>query len=1164
MRRYWWTGLLIALLTAGLVPVVAARADDPQPPGTDTGGGVVLPPTGPLPVGELHLSTVKTGFTHPTAVRVAADGTVFVAEQRGVLKWFDDAHEPQTVLDIENEVHYSADRGLLGLEVDPNWPAEPWVWIYFAKDAAPGGQAPHWGPGGIHDGEDNCPGKDPDGGGCVSTASLWRLVLDPVTKEVKETVPLIDGMWCQQFVSHTGGGLLYGNDGALYVGGGDGGSWQSSAIDVGQHGGDDPDGPQPKNVCGDPPGAVGETPDPVTSEGGSLRAQDLLTPNDPVDYDGTILRVDPATGEALPDNPRAADPVVGNRRVDAMGLRNPFRLAQLPGTSEVWSADVGWDDWEEINAIAQPTASLSNFGWPCYEGAAPQPKWQAANNALCNQLYASGAAVAPAYQYAHDVPPVPGCGDGSVISGIAFPPLGLGPEFRNSVFVSDAYAGCIWAMRLSPAGPGNRLVPDPSTIQLIAGNIGATDFSAGPGNGSLYTVDFTGSVERFDRVQTCPPDDVYEPNDTFQFAVPMHDAVRAIACPNDADWFIFDVRAGQIVSAQATSLRGGSAPSVQLYDPAGNQIPANAGRKATADGEYAARVTNPSSAPIEYTLTAGGCSDDALTNTGSKRAPLAPHVDAVHCPGETEYYDGEFVGGSLVQVDVKEAINAPKVSLTDYDGKLRLLQHLESDGESHFVYAVPKTGTYDMRAFGSLPDSRRPYTVDVSAILTPCGEPFGGDAFEPDEDIGTGAALPKTWPIQGTLCGAGDTDVYAVDAPASPLTAFLAPNTFNTNLELLDGDGNVVAEAARKKVAAGPYDELHYTPAVAGTYYLRVSQPEDHDLDYILNVLPNDFREAAFNTKVVSAPGTVPLRPWFPITASITSHDDSIIGVALDEPGSLGGGYLPVTATPTVGPAGNNVTVQIASSVVPPGQTARTVHPVVDGSPVHACPWSDQCLDSVSTSASGLTFRLVARTSRTYRFFADGAGPTLTSTTPADGATYTVGDIISTAAACTDASVPYFAAGSCRTDVRSVQVVPGLNSLRFQAVDAFGNTTVKTIHYRGVYDFEGFLDPLHAAHNGADAGRIVPLRWRLHKSTGGSFEAAPSHLLSWTRTPVDCPLTKTRYITEYGIREGLHTAGDTTTYELGWNAPVSYAGHCYRATINLDDNTRHSVVIRFR
>ena len=102
--------------------------------------------------------------------------------------------------------------------------------------------------------------------------------------------------WCQQYPSHSVGSLEFGADGALYASSGDGASFNFA--DYGQDG-------NPVNPCGDPPGGVGASLTPPTAEGGALRSQDTRTGSDPASLDGTVIRVNPDTGAALPDNPNA-------------------------------------------------------------------------------------------------------------------------------------------------------------------------------------------------------------------------------------------------------------------------------------------------------------------------------------------------------------------------------------------------------------------------------------------------------------------------------------------------------------------------------------------------------------------------------------------------------------------------------------------------------------------------------------------------------------------------------------------------------------------------------------------------------------------------------------------------------------------------------------------
>jgi glucose/arabinose dehydrogenase len=120
------------LLLAGVA--IGAQADSPS-------AAALGPPVG------FQEEIVFSGLTQPTAVRFAADGRVFVAEKNGIVKVFDNLSDstPTVFADLRTQVHNFWDRGLLGLALDPAFPANPWVYVLYTHDAAIGGTAPRWG-----------------------------------------------------------------------------------------------------------------------------------------------------------------------------------------------------------------------------------------------------------------------------------------------------------------------------------------------------------------------------------------------------------------------------------------------------------------------------------------------------------------------------------------------------------------------------------------------------------------------------------------------------------------------------------------------------------------------------------------------------------------------------------------------------------------------------------------------------------------------------------------------------------------------------------------------------------------------------------------------------------------------------------------------------------
>lgn len=458
-----------------------------------TGTGLATAPrlaaAATLPPG-FQETVVFSGLVNPTVVKFAPDGRVFVAEKSGRIKVFDSLTDPtaQVFADLRTNVHDFWDRGLLGMTLDPDFATNPYIYVLYTYDHILGdpAPAPRWG--------DTCPNPPgATGDGCVVSGRLSRIDASGTTGGAEQV--LIED-WCQQYPSHSIGSLTFGGDGALYVSAGDGASF--GFADYGQDG-------NPLNPCGDPPAGIGGAQAPPAAEGGALRSQDLRTASDPTSLDGAILRVDPATGAALPTNPNADSADPNARRIVAYGLRNPFRIAARPGTGEIWVGDVGWATWEELNRITSPTSGTLNFGWPCYEGPNRQGSYDNLNLDVCENLYAAGAAAvtAPYYSYRHTDSVVGGeaCanGRGSSTVGMAFYNGGTYPaSYDGGLFFADYSRNCLWYMPLGTDGlPDttkrmNFLTPASNPVHLEIGPDGDL-FYVNLSGGAIHRIQYVGA-----------------------------------------------------------------------------------------------------------------------------------------------------------------------------------------------------------------------------------------------------------------------------------------------------------------------------------------------------------------------------------------------------------------------------------------------------------------------------------------------------------------------------------------------------------------------------------------------------------------------------------------------------------------------------------------------
>ncbi len=329
------------------------------PPSTST------PETTSAPMQPMALELAFPGLTlsKPLHLTYAPDGSsrLFAVLQPGRITVF--LNDPSTAsakvfLDITDRVNdKGTEEGLLGLAFDPDYSANGYFYVYYTAHSPRRSVISRF----------SVSPEDPD-----RADSASELVLLEVA---------------QPYSNHNGGHLVFGPDGYLYIGLGDGG------------GGGDPLGH------------------------GQNRATLL----------GAILRLDvrgATQGRPYaipPDNPLVGKGGDVREEIWAYGLRNPWRFSFDRFTGDLWAADVGQDSYEEINII-EPGA---NYGWNIMEGAHCYPSPESD----CSQ---SGMKL-PVLEYTH----ADGC---SVTGGYVYRGSRL-PSLYGAYLYADYCSGKVWALR---------------------------------------------------------------------------------------------------------------------------------------------------------------------------------------------------------------------------------------------------------------------------------------------------------------------------------------------------------------------------------------------------------------------------------------------------------------------------------------------------------------------------------------------------------------------------------------------------------------------------------------------------------------------------------------------------------------------------------------------
>ncbi|NPB04174.1 MAG: PQQ-dependent sugar dehydrogenase [Thermotogae bacterium] len=320
-------------------------------------------------------------------------GKFYIVQQMGLVRLVDSSNgKIKGVFDMRKKVTFKGEMGLLSMVLHPAFPKKPYVYIYYIDR------------------------------NMNSVLSEFRFSGGRILPN-SERVLL---KFKQPYSNHNGGQLLFGPDGFLYLGLGDGG-W-----------------------AGDP----------------HNNAQDTTT------LLGALLRIDVNTrseGKPYgipPDNPFSKSKTCksGCPEIYAWGLRNPWRFSFDRERGTLWLADVGQDKWEEIDTVF----SGGNYGWRCYEGNHPY------NTEGCGprERY-----VFPIHEYGH------GDGNCSITGGYVYRGKRI-PDLYGAYIFGDFCSGRIWTLRRNDHGYKVELLLDtdlmiPSFAEDREGEIYVLDYRSG-------------------------------------------------------------------------------------------------------------------------------------------------------------------------------------------------------------------------------------------------------------------------------------------------------------------------------------------------------------------------------------------------------------------------------------------------------------------------------------------------------------------------------------------------------------------------------------------------------------------------------------------------------------------------------------------------------------
>ena len=331
-----------------------------------------LPPVWP----DLQLGTPITNANSPVALTHAPDGSgrLFIVERAGRIRIWDGG-ALRTFLDLRSRVNTNDsggdERGLLALAFSPEYATNGHFYVNYISS-----------------------NSSPRGSTVISRFTVNPANADDGIETSEEVILVIP----QPEPNHNGGQINFGPDGYLYIGMGDGGG------------------------AGDLHGSVGNGQANDTFLGKMLR----------IDVEGLP---DPGLPYAIPaDNPFLLDTQVPNE-IWAFGLRNPWRWSFDRKTGDMYIADVGQYEWEEVNFIPAASTGGENFQWRRVEGF---------NTFNSGTPLTKGTSTDPVFEYDHNA--------GSSITGGYVYRGSSFPRMEGIYYFGDYNSGRIWGLQRDPSG----------------------------------------------------------------------------------------------------------------------------------------------------------------------------------------------------------------------------------------------------------------------------------------------------------------------------------------------------------------------------------------------------------------------------------------------------------------------------------------------------------------------------------------------------------------------------------------------------------------------------------------------------------------------------------------------------------------------------------------